>query len=247
MNIYKLVFTALSLTLAGSLCFSDQITVKTKCGDLIKLDIEDEMPFKEAIDQITSQITVTGRWEEPTEEEETSGNDLYILDYSSSLDSDRLNPSFLAATKARDYYHVMNSYEKGELRYILNTLASASWTKLISSNSALKKSGDNIDHIHPLRFWLTIFSDEELKGCIHAVRDRKQIWKEFTSGCVDSFNQEAGFNNLKKEYIANFASALKLKNSKAIDDALKSKNWTEFFNILITNLPRSGNPGRYDM
>ena len=237
MNIYKVSLICLSLSLASSFCSSEQITVKTQSGEIVMLEIQDETPFKEAMDQIISQVADT----------DLLIGQSYTLDFSAGHEYQQLHNSILAATQPRDYYHVMNNYEKGELRYILNTLASASWTKLLSANSSLKKAGDNIDHIHPLRFWLTIFSDEELKGYIHAVRDRKQVWKEFSSGCMDSFIQEAGCNNLKKEYIDHLASSLKLKNSKAIDDALRGKNWSEFFNILITNLPRSGDPGRYDM
>lgn len=106
----------------------------------------------------------------------------------------------------RDYYRQVTDAEKSDARKILKNLATNSWTDLLDNKSMLKRCGDQIAHIHPLRFLHCIFSDEEFKGYIHAIKDMKIIWKEFFSGLSESLEKEFNLGNIKEEYIKDFTT-----------------------------------------
>ncbi len=154
--------------------------------------------------------------------------------------------SILATSVPRDYFQRASSSDKEQLAYILRTLANSSLTKLYSSKSALTKAGDKVDHLHPLQFWACIVTDVELLGCLHAVRDRKTVWREFSSDCANSFAREASLGNIKKEHVNDFAALVGLKSS-VISSALQYERWTDFFDILIEKIPRGGDSDHYDM
>jgi hypothetical protein len=145
----------------------------------------------------------------------------------------------------RNYHHIPSHSEQEDLAHIVRTLATSSWGKLLTMRSSLKKFGDRIDHLHPLRFWQFLFSSEEMKGYIHAMRDRKKIWKEFTSDCCDTLNEESERNNFRAEYIADFSNSLGV-NASDIGNAIEQKKWNTFFDLLISQIPRQGDVNRYD-
>ena len=153
----------------------------------------------------------------------------------------------LHASGDRDYYRELTKTELSDLRYVLTTLAKSKLTTLLRVRSKLQEAGDRIDHIHPLRFMLTCFSDEELKGCLHSVYDRGgKVWSKFYDEIKKNFNDEANRNNLDEEYIKDFAKQLDIKPS-LINSALQKKQWDTFMELLIKNIPRGGEPDRYDM
>lgn len=145
----------------------------------------------------------------------------------------------------RDYYRNVTKTEKAELRYILTTLAKNSLTSLLKNRSKLQDAGDRIDHLHPLRFILTCFKDDELKGSFHCVHDRGKVWKEFFKELKKNFEEEASHENLLEEYVKDFAKSLKI-NASLILPALQKKQWDNFVEILLKNIPRGGEPDRYD-
>jgi hypothetical protein len=153
------------------------------------------------------------------------------------------NPS-----SGRNYNTPVTAAEKAKIRYILTSLGYSSLLELGKLRSDLKKTGKEVDHIHPLRFLMTIFTDEELKASVHAIRGRAigWIWSEFSDGVTGSLKMEASRNNLKTEFIQDFAKAVNI-NVNLIQPLLQQGRWTEFVNTLIDKIPRQNNPGRYNM
>lgn len=153
----------------------------------------------------------------------------------------------LHASGERDYYRDLLKTEYTDLRYILTTLAKSKLTTLLRVRSKLQDTGDRIDHLHPLRFILTCFRDEELKGSFHCVHDRGgKVWGKFYDELKKNFNAEANRDNLKEEYIKDFARQLNIKAS-LITPALQKRQWDTFVETLLKNIPRGGEPDRYDM
>lgn len=136
--------------------------------------------------------------------------------------------------------------EKKDLVYIVHSLARNSWTSILSDKSALKKAGDRIGHLHPLRFLMTVFTDEELKADISAVRGRSLVWKNFYEGLENSFKQESQKNNIPQEFVDDFAARLGI-DVALVTPLINESRWKDFIDTLIDKVPRSGNPGRYDM
>lgn len=146
----------------------------------------------------------------------------------------------------RDYNVSVSKQEKKEMVYILTTLANKSLISIGTSKSSLKKAGDKIDHLHPYRFLMTIFNDEELKASVHAIRDRGGwIWEGFLDGIVGSLKEEAARDNIHA-FTADFAHKVKIDQA-LIQASLQHGKWTEFINILIDKIPREIDPNRYDM
>lgn len=146
----------------------------------------------------------------------------------------------------RNYNIPVTQSEKDDLTYITNTMARSSLPGIATSKSSLKKAGDRIEHLHPLRFLMTIFTDEELKSNIHAIKGRGWIWDKFFEGLEGSLKDESKKDNIKIEFIKDFANIVGI-NVDLILPTIQEKRWKEFVNILIDVIPRSGNPGRYDM
>lgn len=146
----------------------------------------------------------------------------------------------------RNYNIPVNQNEKDDLAFITTTLARSSLPSLATSKSSLKKAGDRIDHLHPLRFLMTIFTDEELKANISAIRSRSWVWGKFYDGLEGSLKEESRKNNMNNEFVIDFANIIGI-NVSLIQNAIQEKHWKEFVNILIDAVPRSGNSTRYDM
>lgn len=150
---------------------------------------------------------------------------------------------------ARNYYKPVSPSEQKDIRYIVTTLAQNTLASITSSRSSLKKAGDRIDRVHPLRFLSVVFSDEELKAGIHAIRDRNgfgKIWDEFSSGLIGSLREEAAAQNLTVEIIQDFANTIGI-NVHLILAPIQESRWKDFINILIDSVPRANDPNRYNM
>lgn len=146
----------------------------------------------------------------------------------------------------RNYNHPLSKNELADLRFIMNSMARNSLATLALQRSSLKKAGDHIDHVHPLQFLIAVFSDEELKADLHAVRDRSWVWKEFLSGITGSLEAESFEDNLEQEDVDDFCKTLNVDNSE-VALYFKKQKWKDFVNYLIDTIPREGNPERYDM
>ena len=146
----------------------------------------------------------------------------------------------------RDYSVSVTKQEKKDMAYIITTLANDNLISVGVSKSSLKKAGDRIDHLHPFRFLITVFADEELKAGIHAIRDRGGwIWEGFIDGLTGSIEQEAAGGNLL-QFTTDFAKKVKIQPS-LIQPSLEKGKWSEFVDVLIDKIPREIDPNRYDM
>lgn len=146
----------------------------------------------------------------------------------------------------RNYEVSVKKEEKKDLAYIITALAYDSLISIATSTSSINKAGKRIDHLHPYRFLMTIFTDQELIAAAHAIRDRGGLpWSGFLDGITGSLTNEAAHDNLL-QYTSDFASKVKI-DPALILPLLKSGKWTEFVNVLIDKIPREIDPNRYDM
>ena len=219
---------------------SEWIEVRTPSGKCCSFEIESEQPFNEVMDQIQSYLVQ----EEQSNEESTEKlilRPMCVMDFmSGKMAGVQENGS------RRDYLEVVTGDERSDIRYIVTNLATNSWTKLLRNKSSLERAGDRIEHIHPLRFLGCIFSDEELKAGLCSIRERKQVWKEFSSSLFATLDEESRYKNLKIEYIQDFAQALHV-DIDAILPSIENRQWSSLITTLLRLLPRQDNPNRYDM
>ncbi len=151
-------------------------------------------------------------------------------------------------TQNRDYNRALTKSEKKDLRYIINTLSRESLVKIGTENSSLTKAGERINNIHPLRFLLTVFSDEELKAGVHGIRNRAVpwIWDKFLKGLTDSLKLEASRKNMLTAYVEDLSRNLELSPS-LLYPIVDSEKWNELVETLIEIVPRKTDPNRYNM
>lgn len=148
--------------------------------------------------------------------------------------------------KWRDYAIAVSKSEKADIAFIVKTLAYDSLISIGRQRSDLKKAGERIDHIHPFRFLMTVFQDEELKVGVAAIRQQIGWVKDgFFDGLIDCLKEEATRDNLLP-HLNDFAKRLKL-SSHSLDPLLSKGAHKEFVDYLIDNIPRQNDPNRYNM
>lgn len=149
-------------------------------------------------------------------------------------------------TEWRDYQASVSKDEKKDVAYVIKTLGFESLLSIGQKRSSLKKAGDRIDHLHPFRFLMTVFNDEELKAGIHAIKDRGGwVWSGFVDGIVGSLSDEAKNQNLL-QFSSDFAQKVKI-DPALISPYLQQGLWGDFLNVLLNHIPRQIDPNRYNM
>jgi len=144
---------------------------------------------------------------------------------------------------ARNYHTCVSAREKKNILFIMRTLANTPLLKI--KKEPLKKAGEKIEQLHPFKFLECVFTDEELKVCMHNIQGRSWVWREFLRGITDSLAQEAAIGNLLP-YRQEFANTIQIDPS-LINPSLQGSHWKEFVNILIDKVPRNGDPNHYNM
>lgn len=143
-------------------------------------------------------------------------------------------------------YHLELSWEEiSDIHFIVTSLANKSLIAIGLAKSDLEAAGDRIEHIHPLRFLMTVFTDEELKVGIRNIRGRGWVWNHFVRGVRDALATETSIGNLKDEFIYHFAETVKIDH-RIIMPHLSNQSWDDFIDLLITHIPRLGDHDRYD-
>lgn len=145
----------------------------------------------------------------------------------------------------RNYAVPLTASQKKDIAYIVNTLGMASLVKIAKERSSLKKAGDRLELIHPFHFVGAIFTDEEMKSSIHALKSRGWVWSDFFEGINSSMTEESKNNNILP-FMHDFAARVGI-DVNLIAPSLEAGNWKEFVNVLLDKVPRNKNNNRYQM
>lgn len=233
MSNLKNVIGAVVISFA-QLCAEEFAEVNLSIEDKVLVYVQPEDSFHEVLGMIRSQIPFYGETQE------------FRIDFAVSGSTVQAKAA-VNAQVARDYNAGLSASEQEDIRYILRTLANSSLLKIGASEGPLKKAGDRIDAVHPLRFLEYVFNDEELKVCMHNIQNRPWVWKQFSSGIIGSFNEEQSKGNIKVDFINNFTKILKIAPN-VVNGPIQNHNWEELIITLITNIPRdTSTSDRYNM
>lgn len=240
---------ALCLSALKGFAFEDEtaeLVLHTSSGESVVLEIAPEESFRDVMSRLNEELsTMEEHFQLDSEELSTLKREVHVNYRSSAPDLTLIAKRWNGGV--RNYLAPLTPTEKADVDFILNSLARESLKKLHSLKSSLKKAGVRIDHLHPLRFMYTVFTDEKLKVSIAQMQDRSSwIWKEFIDGVVESFEKEHQNGNIKPEYIADFLKAVPI-DPALVQAPLNEKRWKDFILTLIKHVPRAGNTGRYDM
>ena len=223
---------------------SHTITIENFSGEKIELGLDTNDRFLDVLGKIQTYFQEEMLVTEGQENDLTSSE----LSFSHPYWSLHVSHAGLTARakKWRDYQVSVSREEKEDIRFIVRTLAWKQVWEIWNQQDSLEKAGDRIKHLHPLRFCFVLFSDEELKAGVAAIRDRtKKIRDGFFDGITGSLKEEASRKNLLP-FVEDFAKKLNIEE-KWIYPSLEKGQWKEFVNILIDKIPREKDPNRYDM
>ena|ERR1700733_2518388 len=154
-------------------------------------------------------------------------------------------------TVVRNYNAPFTEVHKENIFYIVSTLGSnKSLRQILKEKGALEKAGDKIDEVHPLRFLMYVFSEEELKAAMANLKAKSGLnsmpWKKFKKGLFESLTDEYEKNNITPEFIADFAANLGIDPTLIIP-AIQENDWDKLLSLLIKLIPRQGNYNRYNI
>lgn len=130
---------------------------------------------------------------------------------------------------ARDYYAELTGQDKGNISYVISTLGNNSVFSLMFKQGELEQRGNATGHIHPLRYFNYVLSDDDLRGSFQRMSGRP--WREFKEGFSRSFNKAHERNNLSDGIIADFAKDLSLDKER-VTQLLRQQNWHRFLDYL---------------
>ena len=147
----------------------------------------------------------------------------------------------------REYFSPVTVQEKQDLKFIVMTLANKSVVSLAFVKTDLENAGERIEHLHPFKFLKIVFTDEEMKAGIQNIRTKGWVWNSFLDGLKRSLECEWAISNITQEHVCDFAKIVSVDVKKLDPAFCKAKpDWELLVNILIKEVPRSGEHNRYD-
>jgi hypothetical protein len=221
------IIGALLLLSSFSYVEAQEVLMKSSNGESYIIDITPEESFLSVIEHFTTLS------EQPE----------FCIDF--SLSSVKIMPTS-ATTVPRNYNSYVTLTEKTDIAYIINTLSKSKLITLMHLKKNLELAGDRINHVHPLRFLMTIFLDEELKVGLRNIRTNGWVWNDFMKGLRDSFNEEFARMNMREEYVRDFTSTLRVRMEDILP-LIHNAKWDQLVDVLINILPREGRSDRYDL
>lgn len=235
MSILKFLFASF-LFLNISMLSGEEVLVRTPSGENITVHIEAKDTFTDVMKSVEGHIKSV----EQSDSEQSIGQ--FLIDYMCG-DAKKCRKSHQGS---RDYYRMVNPSEKEDITYVLKSLAKGSWAELLRKKSSLEKAGDRFDHIHPLRFLQFMLKDEKLKAYLYGILEgSSRVRREFfDKGLYDNLTKETNLNNMKDEFVTDFANSLQVDPNHFLP-LVRNRQWDEFINTIVRLLPRAGDTDRH--
>lgn len=121
--------------------------------------------------------------------------------------------------------------DKACIYEIISTVGETGKLGLYFKQDHLEELGAQINHVHPLKFLATIFSDPYLKGCMISVWNDYFKKGRFMGGLVPNLTREAEKGKLD-QYIPDFAADVGV-NLEQIRPFFESRDWDNLVYFLI--------------
>ncbi len=145
----------------------------------------------------------------------------------------------------RSYDRPLTQNEKKDIALIVNILAEKSLMSLWGYRTTLEEAGDRVNNVHPLEFFLYVFTEPHLKENLKAIKKRGGIvWGDFIGGMAESFVEENRRKNVTEAHINHFAEKVGV-DAKTLWPLAKENKWQEFISLVIKQMPQSQKPARY--
>lgn len=123
--------------------------------------------------------------------------------------------------------------DKKNIGFIIRTMAENGKISLLFKQGELKRIGEEINHVHPLRFLGTIFSDPHLKQCMREIYTDYFKWNGFMDGLGPSLTNQASQGKLM-QYLNDFAKECDVA-PESISGYISSKSWEDMVRYLMNH------------
>ncbi|NGX39135.1 MAG: hypothetical protein KR126chlam1_00456 [Chlamydiae bacterium] len=120
----------------------------------------------------------------------------------------QVNPRYVAFDSL-----LVTERDRITIRRLLTTMAENNVFSLLFEKKRLERWGDEIYHVHPIRFLSVVFSDQHLIYCMQEIYKSMFKWNGFINGLSDKLNLELKAGNVQ-QYIPGFAALLGLSEEK---------------------------------
>lgn len=149
---------------------------------------------------------------------------------------------------ARPYFREVTPAEWHVMHTVVTTTSDTNVLALWGKADFLNREGARVDHVHPLRFLLTLFTSEELKVATRNIKNGQPgvVWKRFSSRFGESLDRACARDNLSDEVIEHFAKTVEIDVDK-VKALIAANRWDSLINLLATDVPRKGDFRRYDL
>lgn len=217
-------FFAILMVLAARVGFAQELVIEDPVEKNLVIEVQPEDSFLEVMDFITHHFR-SNEIQEGAESVESQQSFTIDVQISSS------GMHEIVAKKAnnkRDYY-VLGAQDIADITYIVTSMASKEFWEL--NPHKMNKAGSRVEHVHPLRFLICIFSDPNMSVCMRNIKGKTLVWKEFLKGITGSLAKEHKAKNVLP-YVDDFAIQVKADPNK-IRPFLNAEDFTGFVSCLI--------------
>ncbi|MBF8262350.1 MAG: hypothetical protein HW387_15 [Parachlamydiales bacterium] len=116
---------------------------------------------------------------------------------------------------------------------IISKMGEKSKLYLLAHESYLRKIGDEVRHVHPLKFLSVALSNPYLKSCMVKFRDDYFKWHNFIIDLQDALNAHSSQGNVSK-YLNDFAKTVGVA-PEAIQKHVDKREWVEMIDYILTH------------
>ena len=147
----------------------------------------------------------------------------------------------------RDYWQELSYDEMRIIREQVVAIANSSLPRLLCIQSQLESMEKEIDHVHPLRYLLYVFEEEETKVAMRNVNRRGGfVWSKLNDRISYSLRKDHELGNVTTEQVDDVAFRLGIAPDTLYDPANRCDSAT-LISELIRLVPRGGDFDRYNM
>ena len=144
---------------------------------------------------------------------------------------DQVHPTW-RAEHPRIFKESFESHEHSAITYILENLSKKSMLGLLPIKGKLRERGNDLEHVHPLAFFMEIMSHHELKKHFHRLRNKdNKAWTEFSKGAIKSFKEEKQKQNIHDHHIELFCQRTQ-KDPNHVRFLMHQEKWHDFLAYL---------------
>ncbi len=121
--------------------------------------------------------------------------------------------------------------DKNNITWIINTIAKSNLVKLGLNGNDVRKRGDKIEHVHPLRFLSYVMGEGGLRGDMKKITKSSFKWNNFMDSFSKRLTREMNNNNLLP-YVSGFAHSLNV-DENTVRSIIERQDWYGLLNYFL--------------